>query len=157
MFLGGQWGFWGASGFSDSLAPHAPGPVVATVQCQGLHNIGTLYKHVVDIDYQIGYVVEQSKQFNLIYSPLFEQQTEDTFHRTTNRCLQAVRMHNIYKYQLNLICADRRIGLIFYTINNYYCQNLYTKCYASLVGVGQYLASINVFLDFICMCTRSFP
>ena len=29
-------GFLGASGFSDSLAP---GPVVATVQCQGLHSV----------------------------------------------------------------------------------------------------------------------
>ena len=37
-FLGGQWIFWGASGFSDSLPPPPPppGPVVATVQCQGL-------------------------------------------------------------------------------------------------------------------------
>ena len=25
MFLGGQWVFWGASGFSDSLAPQASG------------------------------------------------------------------------------------------------------------------------------------
>ena len=25
MFLGGQWVFWGASGFSDSLAPRASG------------------------------------------------------------------------------------------------------------------------------------
>ena len=36
VFLEGQWVFWGASGFSDSLAPE---PVVATVQCQGLYSV----------------------------------------------------------------------------------------------------------------------
>ena len=40
MFLGGQWVFWRASGFFggplDFLIHWPPGPVVATVQCQGL-------------------------------------------------------------------------------------------------------------------------
>ena len=36
MFLGGQWVFWGASGFSDSLAPRASGchsPMSRPVTC----------------------------------------------------------------------------------------------------------------------------
>ena len=46
-FLGGQWIFWGASGFFggpvDFLIHWPPGPVVATVQCQGLRTNGNIW------------------------------------------------------------------------------------------------------------------